>query len=207
MNCNNIKCGVEHDGSYGGGRFCSRACANSRNRDDAVRDKISKSVKLAYADGRGKRPVMSEGKIAEIMEKRKKNKELEILNADFDKLLFGRIRKRILIEQGYKCNRCGISEWLGESISLEIEHKDGDNANNVRDNLECLCPNCHSLTTTWRGRNKRKSGKKCVTDDEIIVAYLETGNIRQCLLKLGIAAKGSNYGRVKRALTLNGIEY
>lgn len=46
-----------------------------------------------------------------------------------------------------------------------------------------------------------------IPDERVVEAYLATGNIRQCLLSLGLAAKGANYGRVKRALTMWGIEY
>ena len=55
--------------------------------------------------------------------------------------------------------------WLGETnkhtgnIPLEIEHKDGNYANNSEDNLELLCPNCHSLTATYKGAN-RGNGRK-----------------------------------------------
>jgi hypothetical protein len=128
------------------------------------------------------------------------------MSEDFSSLSFDRQRKRVILEQDGKCNTCGISEWQGRPLSLEIDHKDGNHENNNRENLEALCPNCHSLTDTWRGRNKQN--KRFSVSDEIIVeAFIETGNIRQCLLKCGLAAKGANYGRVKRALTLRGISY
>ena len=96
-----------------------------------------------------------------------------------------------------------------EPIPLEIEHKDGNHQNNVRDNLEALCPNCHSLTDTWRGRNKTKdnSNKNKISDEELVDAFLATGNIRQCLIRIGLAPKGTNYGRVKRCLSIRGIAY
>jgi hypothetical protein len=61
-----------------------------------------------------------------------------------------------------KCYRCGISDWLGERLSLELEHKNGNRYDNRIENLEILCPNCHSLTSTYRGRGKNKSCKKDV---------------------------------------------
>ena len=68
------------------------------------------------------------------------------------------LRKRI-IREGRKpeCAGCGISAWQGKRIILELDHVDGDSSNNQPDNLRLLCPNCHSQTDTWRGRNvKRK---------------------------------------------------
>lgn len=64
-----------------------------------------------------------------------------------------------------KCSRCGwnkINPTTGK-VPLEIEHIDGNYKNNVESNLDLICPNCHSLTSTYRGLNKgngRKSRKK-----------------------------------------------
>lgn len=54
-----------------------------------------------------------------------------------------------------RCAECGISDWLGRSLSLELHHKNGDGKDNRLENLTLLCPNCHSQTDTWGGRNKR----------------------------------------------------
>ena len=67
--------------------------------------------------------------------------------------------KTRLIEEGYKenkCERCSISEWQGEILVLELDHINGDNKDNRLENLKILCPNCHSLTPTFRGRNHKK---------------------------------------------------
>ncbi len=64
------------------------------------------------------------------------------------------IKKRLIEERGHKCETCLATSWLGKAITLEMDHINGDRANNDRDNLRLLCPNCHSQTRTWR---KRKS--------------------------------------------------
>lgn len=64
--------------------------------------------------------------------------------------------KRRLLSEGlkeYKCECCGLSNWLDKSIPLELHHVDGDNTNNTIDNLKILCPNCHALTDNYRGKN------------------------------------------------------
>lgn len=53
----------------------------------------------------------------------------------------------------YKCEQCGIADWNNSAISLELNHIDGDNSNHSLDNLELLCPNCHSQTSTYRSKN------------------------------------------------------
>ena len=62
----------------------------------------------------------------------------------------------------YKCVSCGCDgNWLSGTISLEIDHIDGDNTNNELSNLRYLCPNCHAMTETYRGKNKALKNK-CV---------------------------------------------
>jgi hypothetical protein len=91
---------------------------------------------------------------------------------DFENLSFERLKKRVLMEQEGKCNKCGISEWFGISLSLELEHKDGNNQNNNRENLEVICPNCHSITDTWKGRNIINKKNK-IDDDKLYELYKE----------------------------------
>jgi len=55
-----------------------------------------------------------------------------------------------------KCYRCELTNWLDRSIPLELEHINGNRADNRIENLTLLCPNCHALTNTYRGKNKRK---------------------------------------------------
>lgn len=65
--------------------------------------------------------------------------------------------KERLIEDGIKerrCENCGLTEWMGKIIPLELHHKDGNHSNNDLDNLQLLCPNCHAQTDTYKGKNK-----------------------------------------------------
>lgn len=54
----------------------------------------------------------------------------------------------------YKCACCGISEWMGKPISLQLDHINGKNNDHRIENLRFLCPNCHSQTETYAGKNK-----------------------------------------------------
>ena len=76
------------------------------------------------------------------------------------KILRGYVERHQVLE--YKCQFCGCNGcWQNGRISLEIDHVDGDNSNNSIENLRYLCPNCHALTETYRGRNKALKNK-CV---------------------------------------------
>ena len=114
-------------------------------------------------------------------------------------------REKILQDQEGKCNQCGIKKWRGQLVVLELEHKDGDRSNNSRDNLELICPNCHSQTHTWRGRNKRDALREVLDDQEWVDAIQKSASIRQALILLGLAPKGNNYERARRIIQEYGV--
>jgi hypothetical protein len=57
-----------------------------------------------------------------------------------------------------RCEACGIDSWMGQPITLALDHMNGVNNDNRLENLRILCPNCHALTDTWCGRNRRSAG-------------------------------------------------
>ena len=69
------------------------------------------------------------------------------------------VLKQKLIRDGIKenkCEICGVSIWQGVQLPLELHHKDGDHFNNDFDNLQILCPNCHSIQEGNAGANAGK---------------------------------------------------
>lgn len=182
---------------YSNGKFCSKECArgySTKEKRKEINEKISKYFKGYKFPSRH----FSDEKWNEINEKRKKNWDDKILSSNYSDLSFERLKKRIVIEQKGKCNRCKLDKWLGVDITLELEHIDGNHNNNDRVNLEALCPNCHSLTPTWRGRNKTTNINK-IKDDVLLKALVENNfNMRQALIFVGLAPKGGNYVRCHR---------
>ena len=197
------KCKTPFSPSPGLINFCSNKCRYGR--DWSQEDKRVKSVaakKRWSSLSQKERDEISARKskfvTVEALQKRRELALERFNQRPWDELGIDGRRKRILQEQDGKCNRCHISTWLGKPLTLELEHKDGCGDNNARENLECLCPNCHSLTPTWRGRNKRAKKSDKVSDEDISRALVELGNVRQALLAVGLAAKGYNYKRGSR---------
>lgn len=87
------------------------------------------------------------------------------------------LRKR-LIESGLKnnkCECCGITDWNGKEINFELHHIDGNHYNNNLDNLQILCPNCHSQTDNFR-KSKSFAVKKQSNIDYSYADALEKKN-------------------------------
>lgn len=55
-----------------------------------------------------------------------------------------------------KCEICGISEWNNKPLNCQLHHIDGNKHNNKLENLQILCPNCHSQTETFTAKNYKK---------------------------------------------------
>lgn len=123
--------------------------------------------------------------------------------------------KARLINEGileYKCNKCGNNgTWLGEKLVLQLEHKNGVYNDNRLENLELLCPNCHTQTKTYAGKsrntkqlyicscgNKRdKSAKNCRICQSKVRRIIERPPYQQLVSEIeeiGHSATGRKYG-------------
>lgn len=68
--------------------------------------------------------------------------------------------KKRLIKAGLKedrCEECGLDEWMGIPLSPQVHHRNGEGLDNRLENIQLLCPNCHSQTENWGGRNRKRS--------------------------------------------------
>lgn len=215
VNCNHCKKSIYvkkniYENSISKTFYCNHKCAATENNKGRVqteetkqkiRERLKNNNQISWFK------IKSKQEIDEIIQKIKAVKLKQLLERNWDEIGYDTKIKRVKIEQQGKCKKCGLSKWQNQDIILEIEHKNGNHNNNNRDNLEALCPNCHSMTGTWRGRNKKGHRQKVIKDEILVRTYLKSENIRQCLIALGLAPKGANYGRVKRALTLYDVKY
>lgn len=162
--CENCK--NQHNGEYGSGRFCSSKCArgfSTKSKRQEINQKVSESLKgKSYSTENHFTPFNSEiGKRGglSLAKKNRQQWESDKIFMEFSKLVskysLRRAKQILLEEQNFECDECNISKWNGKEIVLEVHHKDGNNKNNSRENLCCLCPNCHSQTDNFRSKNRR----------------------------------------------------
>lgn len=188
-------CSKEFEPKKGLVNYCSVSCANTRVFTQEAKDRISDALKKSDKFLKSEREkLIAKEKKREQISKTWEEKLLSV--TDISTLKYEALRKRIILEQDKCCNKCKLSKWLNQPITLELEHKDGDTKNNKRENLEGLCPNCHSQTEFWRGRNKNKFGIK-VKEENLLECLKNSRNISEALTKAGLSAKGNNYKRAR----------
>jgi len=168
------KCNKEHDGSFGSGRFCSRACACTRQHSYETKKKISNTLSpnKEYKEHDGVHWCLYCGKKIDgrvnnfcCLECHKSYQYLIYINkwklglVDGSKAngmcISNHVRRYLWEKYNNKCSRCGWNTPNSyiDKIILEVEHIDGNSTNNKEENLDLICPNCHSLTKTYKALN------------------------------------------------------
>lgn len=194
--------------SYGCGqiaRFKNKSnklmCCEKATQCPENKRKNSKGLKSAYDSGNRKPAINVYENLPEETKKRMNWNKGLLTGTKFEYGAGGNHKGVLIQERGHICEECGLTEWLSKPITLELEHIDGDNQNNVKENLKLLCPNCHSYTDTWKGKNSvKKKTRDYVSDEDFKEALKTSKNIRQALLKLKLTPKGANYQRANELL-------
>lgn len=133
------------------GKFCNLSCSAKYNNRGVAR--VPK--KITYCEC-GNIKFRKNKYCSECADKHIYDKISALHEAKYD-----RVRKRILLDQrGHQCEVCGLVEWNGQPIPIELDHIDGNADNNTVDNLRLICPNCHAQTETYKGANAGKNSKR-----------------------------------------------
>ena len=173
MICEN--CSLDHNGNYGSGRFCSEKCARgfaSKEKREEINIKISKTL-----GGPNHIYIPKEQFCLYCGNKLKGNQKkfcsntcsveykylininkwlLDVFDFSYSIKCPSFIRRYLWEQHDGGCSRCGWKEVnpLLKRPMLEVEHIDGDCLNHSYKNVVLLCPNCHTLTSTYRALNR-----------------------------------------------------
>lgn len=150
-------------------KFCSKSCAASYNnvvapkrKKESLCKRCSKPTSATRAFCYGCIPKhLSKQEAQKLVAAFKAEEMIELwLKGDWrggtDAGLSDTVRNYLMRQAGHKCTRCDWSVTHPDTgeVPLEINHIDGDGLNHDPSNLEVVCPNCHSLTSSYRGRNR-----------------------------------------------------
>lgn len=91
--------------------------------------------------------------------KKRSVKAADVISGKVRYVQTARLLKKLVKEgfKEYQCEICGITDWRGMPITMNLHHIDGNRENNNIKNLQVLCPNCHSQTDNFAGKKLRKS--------------------------------------------------
>lgn len=189
-------CEKEHDGLYGSGRFCSSRCARGYSTK-AKRQEINKQVSKTLT---GRKIGIRKGFDANKLVLARRNSRvitwISLLDRPWGSLTPKQHRQRILEEQGGLCTLCGIEAcWNDLPLVFHLDHVDGDRKNNSRENLRLICPNCHSQTDTYCGKNKFGKPWRKVTNKELLEMLDKEPSISAALRSVGLRPDGNNFSR------------
>jgi hypothetical protein len=155
------ECNIEFEDYTGRNRiFCSQSCNakfNNREKGFEIREKEKESECVSCGEKINNRKYCNR----ECQRDYERKKIFEKIDTG-DTSLYERNYKKYLINKyGEKCMDCGWCEKNRKTgnIPIQLEHIDGHSENNRLDNLKLLCPNCHSLTSTYGALNKGNGRK------------------------------------------------
>jgi 5-methylcytosine-specific restriction endonuclease McrA len=89
-----------------------------------------------------------------IVDERKFNLK-DILGGEHPQYPTGKLKRRLLEKNIFVnvCSECGVKDWNNKKLVMQLDHIDGNSHNHKLENLRMLCPNCHSQTDTYCGKN------------------------------------------------------
>jgi len=151
-----LECSSTFDSlEYENRKFCSKSCSIKHN------NRLRKKSKFCYNCKNILSIRQKKFCCRECNNSYNKNKIFERISNGDTSIYFQQYKKYLIEKYGEKCMKCGWSERnpITKKVPIQMEHIDGNSENNSIENLELLCPNCHSLTPTFGALNKGRGRK------------------------------------------------
>jgi len=190
-------------------------CLPSPNSCPENRKKNSKGLEQAHQSGKrgytyNPNSAWSKGKTAYSDPRVKANVSYDPDNVfvENSSARNGAIKNILLAEniKSYQCTECGLEdEWNGKPITLELDHINGIRDDNRIKNLRFLCPNCHSQTPTYKGRQNKNKPQIQFTDEQYIEAIQKCDSIEGVCRYLGISPM--NRPKVMKVMIERGLTF
>ncbi len=198
-------------------RFCCISCSSSREHSAESKQKASNSIKIfrSTLTAEDEKKMTFGGKsIKELIDIRKRNSEASkeskfnqkmerILTSKFSCLSINEKRIFLMNKQSCKCSICGCLDWNNKPITFELDHISGIRSDESEDNLRLICPNCHSQTDTYKGKNVKNK----ISDETIKEAINSSSSIYGVLQKCNMNLHGNNYKRIRDIMSKFNLDF
>lgn len=158
MECEN--CGSDHNGNYGSGRFCGKACArcfSTRAKRLEINIKVSKKLTGRLISQETRNKLVESWRVGKLNDRRKRQPTpIDQILVENGRFTSKYVKDRIIADgiKPYVCEICGIDEYNDKPITLQLHHCNGVYNDHRIENLQILCPNCHSQTDNYAGKNR-----------------------------------------------------
>jgi len=212
-------CGLIGKYQLKNGKYC---CSNHNNSCPENKRKNAEGLKQSYklgvrkpasyvyenlSDETKKKMAWARGKSSRQDTRIRKKYTEEFIFKENSEVSNKVVKNRLMSNPTYehKCELCSVKEWYDpfekkiKPVNLELDHINGNERDNRKENLRLICSNCHSFTPTYKGRNINggiRKGENKISDI-VLLEHLKTKNIRQSLISVGMSASGENYQRCK----------
>ncbi|MNS78724.1 hypothetical protein D3C72_1123500 [compost metagenome] len=145
--CSNCKSSLSYEKRKA--KYCSRSCAAQVNNQVSPKRVPTVTIVCIGCGNTTTNPKYCSSQCG--VDHRNRLSLQKILNGNGS---HGQVKKYLIATNGNRCSSCDDTHKRGTRLVMELEHKNGNSSDNRLENCELLCPSCHSVTSTYKGKNR-----------------------------------------------------